>query len=366
MTGRAPCLPTRWLTLVALPVLVGCYQPRRLLMVTPGPDVLEGQRARVTLTVQNILSDPIIPVSLTFYERADPAEQLARRRILGEREYLEPLQAAKVRHMATLNRVEADQVRDGGVWRRVPDTRFLHPRILLPGQSIVETFEFQAIESHAYRLACDLYYFRLASDEIRDRIYVRDKTLARRGDDDHYTEVFTITDPRRLALSEPRPADFLLYRRRIPSPQATRVVTRRVPLRVKPRKFSLRQAAVRARYAARAYVYYPPANAWVFDYDDGTWFVTPSATVKLRGDYLTLAALLASEEAQTLSITAPRRQGDKLLDYFHQSAFADPKATGDTARATIPTDRLLEVLQHAESLGYAIDRETWRPVAAAP
>ena len=166
-------------------VLAGCYQPSRLLTVTSNPDILEGQRTRVTIAIQNVLPQAIIPVSITLYERIDPTEQLATRRILADREFLAPLQAAKVRHLTTLGRVEADQVRDAGIWRRVPDTRFLHPRILLPGQSVAETFEFQAVERHRRSLRCDLYYFRLDSDELRGRLYVRDTSLTRRRDDDH-------------------------------------------------------------------------------------------------------------------------------------------------------------------------------------
>lgn len=364
MSTRRSALPVRIVAVLAWPLVVaGCYPPRQLVTVTSSPDILEGQRARVTINMQNVLREAIIPVSLTVYERRDPTGQFATRRILVDREFLEPLQAAKVRHLGTLSRVEADQVRDAGAWRRVPDTRLLHPRILLPGESLAETVTVQAIAAHRRSLYCDFYYFRLSSDEIRGRLFVRDPALDRRRDDDHHTEVYVLADPAQLADADPKPGHYLLYRRRVPKPQAVHILTKRVPLRVRPRAFSYREAAARAKVGHTARAYFTPADAWVFDYDDGTWFLTRSATVKLRGRYLDLITALESEQAPTLGLTAPRRPDDKLLDYFQRSGYADPKAPGDTARATLPTDRLLEVLQHAESLGYTVTDSSWRPLS---
>jgi hypothetical protein len=347
---------------VVLPLLLaGCYQPRRVLTIASPPDVVEGQRTRVTVTVQNILPHAIIPVSMTLYARRDPTEQFAPRRVIGDREFLAPLQATKVRHLTTLNRVEADHVRDGGVWRRVPDTRFLHPRVLLPGQSLAETFDFQALESHRRRLYCDLYYFRLDGDEVRGRLYVRDPSRPRPKDADSYTDVYTLVTSLRGVGVDANPADYILYRRRVPSPQATLVITKRVPLRVRPRAFSFRKAIQRARFAPRAHCYFTPAHAWVFDYPDATWCVTPSATLKLRGRYIRLLADLDRDGAQSLTLTAPRKPSDKLLELFQKSGYSDPKATDQSAKATIPAAQLLPILHQAETLGYRIDATTWRP-----
>lgn len=357
----------RLLPLLCLPMmLAACYQPSRLLTVTSSPDILEGQPARVVVTIQNVLPHTIIPISMTLYERRDPTEQFGKRQILGEREFLAALQAAKVRHLTTLNRVEADQVRDAGAWRRVPDTRFLHPRILFPGQSFAETFEFRAHQGHRTRLYCDLFYYRLDGDEVRGRLYARAPDQARKPDKDHYTDVYTLIAATRLADPAPQPANYLLFRRRVPSPRGTRVVTKRVPLDVRSRPFSLRQALARARFAPRAHLYFTPANAWILDYDKGTWAVTAKATVKLRGHYLKLLANLEHQGAQSLTLTAPRRAGDKLLELLQQSGLSDPAAKGESAQANIPVGQLLAILHQAEALGYLIDAASWRAVAPTP
>ncbi|MFW6163392.1 MAG: hypothetical protein ACODAJ_11540 [Planctomycetota bacterium] len=362
MSTRRSAAVARLLAVVAWPLLaVGCHPPTQLVTVTSSPDILEGRPARVTFNLRNVLQEAIIPVSLTVYERRDATGQFATRRILVERELLHPVQAARVRHMRTLSRVEADQMRDAGALRRVPDTRFLHPHILLPGDRMAETVTLQAIAAHRHSLYCDLYYFRLTSEEIRGRLFVRDPTLDRRRDEDHYTEVYVLADPDQLA--DPEPGQYLLYRRRVPKPQAVHILTKRIPLRVQPRPFSYREAAARAKAGHKARAYFTPAEAWVFDYGDGTWFVTRSASVKLRGRYLGLIVALESEQAPTLGLTAARGPDDPLLDFFQKSGYADPKSSGETARATIPTDRLLEILQHAESLGYTLTESTWRPLA---
>ena len=353
--------------LLCLPLLLAaCHQPSRMVTVASSPDLLEGQTAQVVITVRNVLSQTIIPVSMTVYERRDPTEQFGQRQILGEREFLAPLQCAKVRHLSTLNRVEADQLRDGGAWRRVPDTRFLHPRILLPGQSFAEPFAFRTSAAHRNRLYCDLFYFRLDGDEVRGRLYQRAPEQTRKLDDDHYTDVYTLRTAAQLADPAPQPAGYLLFRRRVPSPRGTHVVTKRLPLDVRPRPFSLRQALARARYAPRAHLYFTPADAWILDYDHGTWALTSKATVKLRGHYITLLADLEHQGAHSLELSAPRRPGDKLLDLFQHSGHADPAAKGDTVHAAILVGQLLAVLHQAETLGYLIDAASWRPVTPSP
>ena len=347
-------------------IAVGCtYQPRRVLTVASTPQVVEGQNTKVTITVKNTLPYAIVPVSMNLYARSDPTEYFATRRILGEVDYLKPLEAAAVRHLTTLNRVEAQHVRDAGAWRRVPDTRFLHPRILMHGQSLSQTFDIQAYESYRRILYCDLFYFRLDNEALRDRVYKLDTTKPRPPKADRYTDVYVRIDETHRSDPNPSPKHYLLYRRRVPAPNFTRTITKRVPVNVRPRPFSYRKAASRARFAPRAHVYLEPAGVWVFDYNDGTWFVGPVATIKLRGHYIKLVSDLQRKGASTLTLTAPRKHDDKLIDLFRLSGYSDPKSTGPTVSATIPLDSLLRVLQQAESLGYTITATTWQPMPAS-
>ena len=347
----------------ALLTTFGCaYQPRRVLTITSTPQVVEGQSAKVTVAVKNILPYPIVPVSMNLYARREPTEYFATRHILAELDFLTPLQAAAVRHLTTLNRVEADQVRDAGTWRRLPDTRFLHPHILAPGGTFARTFEFQAYESYRRILYCDLFYLRLDSEGLRGRVYKLDASKPRPPKADRYTDVYTRIDETRLDDPNPAPEHYLLFRRRVPSPDLTHTITKRVPIHVRPRAFSYHKAARRARFAPRAHVYLEPADVWVFDYDDGTWFVGPVAIIKLRGHYIKLVADLQRKGATTLGLSAPRKHGDKLLDLFRLSGYSDAKSTGPTVHATIPLDSLLRVLQQAESLGYTVTPATWRPM----
>ncbi len=351
-------------------VLAGaaCDQrPRQLVTATFPKDVSEGQRTEVTLTIRNTYGEPIIPLALCLYARPDPTEYLVQRKTLGEVEYYKPLQATEVRHLQTLDRIEADHVRDGEQWRHVPDSRFLHPRILLAGQSIAETFQLQAMESYRKLLYCDFYYLPWAPDRARGRLFVRVKPETVPPDAQRYTEVYTRVDEAKFSDPDPKSDKYLLYRPARIYDRPPELLTQEVRLEVQPQKFTYRLAARRARLGARTTSYFSPAGAWVFEYaDDGTWFVTPDAVVKLKGRYAELLADIERRQATVITLTAPRKADDKLLQHLEKAGYSDPAAKGPNAVATIPTDQLLTVLQQAEALGYAIEPTTWRPAQEGP
>lgn len=344
---------------------VGCaacdQQARRVLGVGAPQDVTEGQQVEVTITISNVEAEPIIPLALSLYVRPDPMAYLVARRVLGEVEYYKALQATEVRHLATLDRIEAQHVRDAGEWRRVPDSRFLHPRVLLPGQTIAETFSFQAMESHRRLLYCDLYYLPWAA--ARERVFSRQRPLVVPDDADRYTEVYTRVGEGGLDDPDPQPGNYLLYRPARIHDRAPDLLTRQVELQVRPQKFTYRQAARRARLGARTYCYFSGAAAWVFDYaDDGTWFVASDAVTRLKGNYAELVNDLERRHATVITLAAPRQPEDRFRSHLEKAAFCDPTATGPNAVATIPVESLLPILEQAESLGYRVESTTWKPM----
>ena len=345
-------------------LVAGCDNlARRLITVASTPAVLEGQRTQVTITLRNIHPYPIIPTALTLYVRQDPTEYFLVRQTIGQAEYYEPLQATEVRHLQTLDRIEADQVRDGKHWRRVPDSRFLHPRILLPGKSVSETFQFQAYEPYRRLLYCDLYYLPLTGDQWRDRLFVHTSPRSVDPEAERYTDVYRRIDQDTVTDPEPDPQKYLLFRPRRHHAATPTLLTRRVPIDVRPRPFSYRAAARRAAMGARTHLYFSAGECWVFEYpQDGTWLIGPVATVKLNGHYASLLADVELRQAQSLAISAPREQNDKLLQYFQKAAFSDPKDTAANATATIPAESILPALEHAEATGYVIESRTWKPV----
>jgi len=353
----------RYLALGAL--AVGCAacdgQGRRLLSASFPQGIAEGQQAQVTITIRNPEQTPIVPLALSLYVKPNPMEYLVARRVLGEVEYYKPLQATEVRHLQTLDRIEADHVRDGKEWRHVPDSRFLHPRILMPGQTIEETFTFQAMESHRKLLYCDLHYLPWAS--ARGRMFVLAKPQSVPPDAERYTAVYTRVDEAKVGETTPDAANYILYRPARTHDQPPRLATLDVRLKVAAQGFTYRQAAKRARLGARTYCHFAPANAWVFEYaDDGTWFVAPEAVTRLKGKYADLIADITKRDATVLTLTAPRQADDKLRQHFEKTGLSDPAAAGPNAVATIPLDRLLPTLEQAEALGYLIQLTTWAPL----
>lgn len=337
--------------------------PRRLLTVATSQAVTEGSNTQVTLTVTNSYSVPIIPLSLGLYVRPDATQYLVQRRTLAEVEYYKPLQATEVRHLQTLDRIEVDHTRDGNQWRHVPDSRFLHPRILLPGQQFSQAFTIQALASYRKLLYADLYYLPLTPGREQSRLFMRTKPDSIPPDADRYTEVFTRLGASELNDTDPQPERYLLYRPARIHDQPPMLFTQAVALDVKQERFTYAQAARRARHGARAVAYLPAASTWAFEYPDaGTWLVTSDTLTKLKGHYAGLLADLAGRQATTLTLTGPRAPDDKLLQHFDASGFSDPKAGGPNAVVTIPADRLPTVLEQAEALGYRIEATTWKRV----
>lgn len=344
-------------------VCAACDQrPRGLLSAALPQDVSEGQHAEVTITIKNPFSEPLIPLALCLYVRADPTEYLVHRQTIGEVEYCKPLLATEVRHLQTLDRIEADHVRDEDQWRHVPDSRFLHPRILLPGQSVSETFSLQAMQSHRRLLYCDLYYLVWGSDRVRGRLFVRTKPDAVPPDAVRYTEVFTRIDESRFDDPDPKPERYLLYRPARIHDRTPMMVSQEVRLEVRPQQFTYRQAARRARLGARTTAYFTAANAWAFEYaDGGTWFVSPDAVVKLKGRYADMIADLERNKSAALTFTIPRKPDDKLLAHLEKAGYVAPGAEGTDAEVSIPCAQLLTFLEQSEALGYTI-----KPTAGAP
>lgn len=349
---------------VAALACVGCDgQARRILTVACPQDASEGGRTQVTITITNPFGEPMIALALSLYARPNPMEYLVKRETLGEVEYYKPLQATEVRHLQTLDQIQVDHMRDAGEWRHVPDSRFLHPRILLPGQCIAETFQFQAMRSHRRLLYCDFYYLPWSNERARGRLFVRTKGKEVPPDAEHYTEVYTRVDQAKFGDPEPKADNYLLYRPARIYDRPPELVTQEVRLDVQPLKFPYEQAARRARLGARTTCYFAGAGAWVFEYaDDGTWFVSPDAVVKLKGRYADFVADIQRRQATVITLAAPRKADDKLLQLFEKAGYSDPTAKGPNAVATIPGDGLLTALEQAESLGYTIEPTTWKPM----
>ena len=343
---------------------IACDQQARNILTASSPQgITEGQRTQVTLTISNNGPEPLIPLALCLYVRPDPTEYMLQRKMLGEVEYYKPLQATEVRHLQTLDRIEADHVRDGDQWRHVPDSRFLHPRILLPGQTIAETFQFQAMQSHRKLLYADLYYLPWSSDRAKGRLFIRTKPQSVPPDAERYTEVFTRVDQDKFQDPAPNPDIYLLYRPARIYDRPPRLITCDVRLNVQPQKFTYRDAARRARLGARTYCYLSAANAWAFEYaDNGTWVVRPDTVTKLKGKYADLLVDVERRQATVITLMAPRKADDKLLQHFEKAGLSDPTAKGPNAVATIQAANLLSIIEQAEALGYLIESTTWKPM----
>jgi hypothetical protein len=150
----------------------------------------------------------------------------------------------------------------------------------------------------------------------------------------------------------------------MPAVQQTFVITKEVPLPVQPRAFSFATAARRARSGARNHCFFTAANAWVFDYENATWFLTPDTTTKLTGPYFDLVADLERKGTAELVLHAPRVAGDPFLAALQQAGYSDPSAVTPEAQATIPATDLVAVLEKAESLGTVVTGTTWQTAPA--
>jgi len=335
----------------------------RVLTFDAPSQIAEGTDVHLAVHLTNIHPYPIIPLTLTVYARPDATAYLAGRRVIAETRYYTPLEATEVRHHQTLDRIVADHIRDGNHWRHVPFTRFLHPRVLMPGNTLSETVTFLAIAPYQRDITCAVQYLPLNDERFRARLFVRNSPRGKVPPEaDRYTEVFVRLPADQLGDLAAHPSRYLLYRppRIHDWPPVT--LTRRLQLPIRPQPFSYTKAARRARVGQRIALYFQPLGAWVFQYaDDGTWFITPDRVVKLAGRYADLVEHIHTRNAATLTLTAPRKPGDKLLRYFQQAGYADPKAKGPNAVATIPADKLPDVLQQAETLGYLITKTTWKP-----
>jgi len=350
--------------------LSGCidYVPGRALTFTTPQGVAEGQRTPISVTFTNVHKEPIIPISMAITVRRQPMEFSGTRNALAETDYLKPLMAAEVRDMRSLNRIEADLVGDDGQWTQKPDSRYPHPRILLPGQTLTETFDIQADPRTQRLLKAEFLYYLLSNELVAGRLYARHQTQNVPPSADHKTDVYTRIDAAHFTDPNPQPENYLMVRPLILTRQSARLISEPITFKVQPRQFTYEQALRQARPGASAVAYLTPASAWAFQYpDDGTWFVASGGTVtKLAGHYVKLVNDLEASAGQPLTIAAPRRADDKLLDLFQKLGYSDPKATDDPARASIPPDRLISALQQAEALGYTIDSATWTLTAAPP
>jgi hypothetical protein len=360
---RRLALPIAFAALVA-----GCaYEPKGALVLQPPTSVQEGERAAIGVTVTNVFPEAIIPVSLTLYARTSPTEYFAVRHLVADTQFLDPLRASEVFYLQTLDRIEAVLTRDGQTWRLAPHSRFLHPSILLPGQSFTHEFQFQAYASYGRLLMMDFTYLRLSNEEITRNLYVTSDPLVLPAEADHTTQVYHRITAEQLANLDPsEPKRYLLYRPRMPSVQQTHVITKNVPLPVQPRAFSYAAAARQARFGARTHCFFAAANVWVFDYENGTWFIGPDATTKLTGNYLDIVADLQARAATELVLAAPRVAGDQLLAALQEAGYSDPKAVTPEAQAVIPAADLVATLQKAESLGYTITAHTWHAAPTPP
>jgi hypothetical protein len=350
--------------------LSGCadYVPGRALSFSAPSGVLEGQRSEITVTFTNVHNEPIIPISMALHVRRPPLEYSGTRQVITETDYLKPLMAAEIRDLRTLNRIEADLVGDDGHWTKRPDSRYLHPRILLPGQTLTETFACQTDPRTQRLLAADFLYYLLSNEIVAGRLYARHQTQNVPPTAEHKTDVYTRIDAKQFTDPSPQPENYLIVRPLILTRQSARLISERIPLNVQPRQFSYEQALRKARPGASASAFFTPAGAWAFQYpDDGTCFVGAAGTIaKLAGHYVQLVSDAEARGGQPLAIAAPRRPDDKLLALFQKLGYSDPKATDNPARATIPPDSLISVLQQAESLGYTLDSTTWYPTSAPP
>jgi hypothetical protein len=333
-----------------------------MLEVAAPASAVEGQSVQVTVTVNNVHPQPIIPVTMRLLIRAPITTYFKAPSRIAERSYLEPVRAAEVRGLASLDRVEAVQIRMAGVWRQVPDTRYQHPaRILLPGQSFTETFQCPLNAAQDPRLYCDFRYLRLRTEDITRRLYVRDKVADPTPDANRRVEVYAAVEQTKLISVSAEPRHYILHRRH-PAETQTRIVSQRVQIAVQPQTFSHTQAAVKARAGATGSAFLAGANCWVFDYEDeGTWFVAPSTTTRLAGRYLPIVKQLDADKAQHLVLEAGRREDDKLLELFTKSGYVVSKPEDKRAVVHIPNAQLPATLEEAERLGYVIDGTTWLP-----
>jgi len=355
------------IVLVLLVATSGCQRmAHRFITVASTPRVTEGDWTQVTVTVRNPEEAPIVPLSLTLYARPDPTEYFTARQVLAETDFYEPLQATEVHHLPTLNRLEATHIRDAGNWRRVPDSRFLHPRILLPGKTLSETFSFQALEPYGRLLYCELVYLSFESGRVRGHLFRRKATKGITPETDRYTETYERVDATRLDDPDPQPADYLLFRPRGYQPELPLTLTRRIPLNVQPRPFSYRQAAARARFGASQTCFFSPLGTWVFEYpDDGTWFLGPDMTIKLRGQYANLVTNLVRRGAKTLELPPPGAEAATLTEYLTKAGYLKPGQEGRPRVVAIPVESVLTVLEKAEALGWTPALGKWEPLAPA-
>jgi len=354
--------------IVLLIVAAGCDRlARKFIIVASTPKVTEGEWTTVTVTIRNPETVPIVPLTLTLYARPDPTEYFSARRVLGQANFYQPLQATEVHHLPTLNRIEAIHVRDRGKWRRVPDSRFLHPRILLPGKTLSETFTFQAFAAYRHLLYCELVYLSFDSERVRGHLFRRKTLKAPSLETERYTETFERVDENRLGDPDPQPHDYLLFRPRGYVAELPLTLDRRVPLNVQPRPFSYRRAAERARFGASAVCFFSAQSMWAFEYpDDGTWFVGPDLTLKLRGQYATLIANLERRKAASLELPPPPAQAAPLRDYLTKAGYLKAAPKPRAPVVAIPLDNLLTVLEKIEALGWTIAGGRWAPLSPQP
>jgi hypothetical protein len=333
-----------------------------MLTVSAPASAVEGQTVQVTVTVNNVHPEPIIPVTTRLAIRSPITTYFKEPSRIAERFYLEPVRAAEVRGLASLNRVEVVQIRMAGVWRRVPDTRYQHPaRILLPGQSFTETFECPLNAAQHRRLHCYFRYLRLRTEDITNRLYARDKSADPMSSENRRIEVYSALKKTELMSIDPESRQYILHRLR-PSDTQTRIVSQRVQIAVQAQTFSHSQAAAQARAGATGSTFLAGANCWVFDYEDeGTWFVGPAVTTKLKGRYLPIAQKLNAAKTTHLVLEAGRRKNDTLLDLFTKAGYVVSKPEDKTVIVHIPAAALPATLKDAEGLGYVIDGTTWLP-----
>ena len=104
--NRSAAPATRCVLALLLAVVVqGCTpQPRGMLKVSTPASALEGQSVQITVTVDNVHPEPIIPVTVRLLIRAPVTTYFKAPSRIAERSYLEPVRAAEVRGLASLDR----------------------------------------------------------------------------------------------------------------------------------------------------------------------------------------------------------------------------------------------------------------------